>query len=211
MSHKKITALCLHDLSAAFDTIDHSILVHRLSTWFSLSGTFLSWFKSNLSSRYIAVNINVSLLALLPLHQGVPQGSLLGFSSFHSLHHSAQLSNLWLICHHDTEFFISFSANDFSQNISWTTIGTISTWVSTNLLSLNQSKTEFLLIGLPKKLSKWAHSSHTFQFHYYSFLTLSRACKVFKIKTSHTLLLRRFYVECMVIIRCYLCCFYVSS
>jgi hypothetical protein len=49
-----------------------------------------------------------------------------------------------------------FSAPDFSQNLSHleTTIATVSTWMSANLLSLNQSKTEFLLIGLPKQLSK---------------------------------------------------------
>jgi hypothetical protein len=51
---------------------------------------------------------------------------------------------------------ISFSAPDFSQNISnlKTTIDIVSTWMSANLLSLNQSKTEFLLIGLPKQLPK---------------------------------------------------------
>jgi len=56
------------------------------------------------------------------------------------------------LCAGDTQLFISFSA---PQNISHleTTIDTVSTWMSVNLLSLNQSKTEFLLIGLPK-LSK---------------------------------------------------------
>jgi hypothetical protein len=161
MSQQKITALCLLDLSAAFDTIDHSILTHRLSSWFGLKGTALSWLQSYLSSRSFIVNINATLSATFPLLQGVPQGSVLGPLLF--ILYTTPLSSLISdssVKHHlyadDTQLFISFSAPDFSQNISHleTTIDTVSTWMSANLLSLNQSKTEFLLIGLPKQLSK---------------------------------------------------------
>jgi hypothetical protein len=58
--------------------IDHSVHIHRLSSWFGRNGTALSWLQSYLSSRNFVVNINVSSSAPLPLHQSVPQGSVLG-------------------------------------------------------------------------------------------------------------------------------------
>jgi len=41
-----VICLCLFDLSAAFDTIDHNILITRLSSWFGIHGSVLNWFKS---------------------------------------------------------------------------------------------------------------------------------------------------------------------
>jgi hypothetical protein len=161
MSQQKITALCLLDLSAAFDTIDHSILLHRHSSWFGFNGKVLSWLNSYLSSRSFIIDINSSFSDQFPLHQGVPQGSVLGPLLF--ILYTSPLSTLISdssVSHHlyadDTQLFISFAASEFSVNILHlqATIASVSNWMSSNLLSLNQGKTEFLLIGLPVQLSK---------------------------------------------------------
>jgi len=78
MSHQKVTCFTLLDLSAAFDTIVHSILLERLSSWFGISSTALFWIKSNLLNRSFYVNIENSKSSALELLYGVPQGSVLG-------------------------------------------------------------------------------------------------------------------------------------
>ena len=68
----------LLDLSAAFDTIDHGILLSRLATSFGFSGTVLSLFHSYLSNRTQSVMLEGMLPRTLDLVCGVPQGSVLG-------------------------------------------------------------------------------------------------------------------------------------
>ncbi len=72
-----ISLLVLLDLSAAFETIDHNILLNRLENFVGISGSALAWFKSYLSDRhqFIAVNEEVSYRSV---QYGVPQGSVLG-------------------------------------------------------------------------------------------------------------------------------------
>ena len=161
MSQQQVTALCLLDLSAAFDTIDHSILLHRLTTWFGFNGKVISWITSYLSSRSFVVTINAASSARSSLTHGVPQGSVLGPLLF--ILYTTPLSSLIsdsAVGHHmyadDNQLFISFVTSEFSAKIAQlkATVDLVSQWMSSNLLSLNQSKTEFLLIGLPTQLSK---------------------------------------------------------
>ena len=68
----KVTALTLLDLSDAFDTIDHSILLQRFHRYFGISGPALRWLKSFLSDRYRSINISGTLSCPQHLPFGVP-------------------------------------------------------------------------------------------------------------------------------------------
>ena len=70
-------ALVMLDLSAAFDLIDHTILLRRLELSYGISGTALKWLRSYLSGRSQCISIASSLSEPKNLDIGVPQGSVL--------------------------------------------------------------------------------------------------------------------------------------
>ena len=78
MDAQKVTLLALLDLSAAFDTVRHDILLDRLSSRPGVTDQTLICFTSYLSDRTQRVAVNEGLSDTFPLAQGVPQGSCLG-------------------------------------------------------------------------------------------------------------------------------------
>ena len=73
-----ISVLALLDFSSAFDTIDHSTLVHRLHTDFRFTDTVLQCFSSYLTARAHHVSLSNHCYAFGHAYSGVPQGSVLG-------------------------------------------------------------------------------------------------------------------------------------
>ena len=73
-----ISVLALLDFSSAFDTIDHSIHVHRLHTDFGFTDAVFQWFSSYLTDRTHYVSLSNHCSAFAPVHYGVPHCSFLG-------------------------------------------------------------------------------------------------------------------------------------
>ncbi len=73
-----ISLLVLLDLSAAFDTVDHDILIDRLQNYTGIQGQALRWFRAYLSDHYHFVYLNGETSQSSPVKYGVPQGSVLG-------------------------------------------------------------------------------------------------------------------------------------
>ncbi len=73
-----ISLLVLLDLSTAFDTIDHNILLNRLENYVGISGSALACFKSYLSDHHQFVAVNEEVSYRSQVQYGVPQGSVLG-------------------------------------------------------------------------------------------------------------------------------------
>jgi len=122
-NQQEVSALVLLDLSAAFDTIDHQILLTRLSTFFGFSGTALSLLESYLSNRFLHVNIENHSSDPHLITTGVPQGSVLGPLLF-SLY-TSPISNIFTnsnvkfhLYADDTQLYISFSGSESSTHLA---------------------------------------------------------------------------------------------
>ena len=78
MDSQRLTLLVLLDQSAAFDTVDHDVLLNRFSTSFGVRGSALHWFPSYLSNRSQSVSFDQKLSENFQSAWSVPQGSCLG-------------------------------------------------------------------------------------------------------------------------------------
>ena len=74
LDSQRVTLLVLLGLSAAFDTVDHGVLVNRLSTSFGVRGSALQWFTSYFLNRSQRMSFDQNLSEKFNLQCGVPQG-----------------------------------------------------------------------------------------------------------------------------------------
>jgi hypothetical protein len=158
MDKRKITAIVLLDMSKAFDSMNHGILLKKLQD-VGVSRSVLQWFDSYLSNRSQVVRIQSALSDCLSVVNGVPQGSILG----------PILSNIYINdlpkipqscstnCYvDDTKLYMCFPVQD--AQIATADMNNdlcrIRNWCFENLLLLNPDKTELIVYGSRQMVSK---------------------------------------------------------
>ena len=147
---RELTAALLLDLSAAFDVVNHGILIEKLELY-NFSPATCAWFRSYLSNRSQYVMVESRLSDPLPVgNQGVPQGSLLGplcfmifYNDFPAVRESGESV---LYADDDTDCCSSKDPLDLQQKIQHE--ANLSTmWVNDNQLVCSGAKTKLLIIG----------------------------------------------------------------
>ena len=154
MDSGKLTGAIYIDLSKAFDTVDHVLLLEKLSK-FGVNGLELDWMKNYLADRMQRTNINGHLSEASPVQIGVPQGSILGPLFF--LMYVNDLPSVTKLCKvvlyaDDTALF--YAADDLQQiqNSLLSDFLLVSKWMDTNRLVLNVDKTKSMIFGTHQRL-----------------------------------------------------------
>jgi hypothetical protein len=151
------TVVAFLDQSAAFDLVDHQILIARLSAKFGICGPTLAWFQSYLSDRRQSVSVSGQFSSAVLLPSGVPQGSVLGpvlYILYTTPIH--EISTSYGISDHqyadDDQKYVSFriSKDGADQRRAFSSlsacIAETRRWGAQNMIKYNDSKTEVMLV-----------------------------------------------------------------
>lgn len=157
LDNQSSVILLLLDLSAAFDTVDHPILLFRLKCRFGFNGKVLDWFSSYLSDRKQFVKFEGGTSSSHNLNYGLPQGSILGPMLF--LLYTSPLADLirkhnmaFHLYADDTQLYIDLKSSieghlELAKSKIETCVRDIDLWMSKNMLKMNREKTELLILN----------------------------------------------------------------
>jgi fibrillarin-like rRNA methylase len=163
---KHAAVLIALDLSAAFDTVNHAVLIKRMEETFGVKGTVQAWIQSYLSFRTQYVKIGSERSNISPLTVGVPQGSVLGPFLF-SVYVSpiAELISSYGIKFHqyadDTQLYTAVKSGSDASSIRNLELCScaVRDWFAQNGMLLNPDKSEVLLIARKSNAQSFAGGS----------------------------------------------------
>ena len=145
------------DLSKAFDTINHDILLYKLE-YYGFRGVTLDWFKSYLSNRKQFVRYQMHDSNHKIINCGVPQGSILGPLLFilyiKDIVNTTSLLELILFAD-DTTLLFSHPDIASQNDIINIELQEICNWFQANKLSVNATKTNYVVLGTPQSTRKF--------------------------------------------------------
>ena len=150
-----LNAVMFLDLKKAFDTVDHEILLNKLNAY-GIKGTAGNWLRSYLNERNQKYFVNGHFSSNRLLQCGVPQGTILGPLLFliyiNDLPNCLIHSRARMFADDTNLTYASNNIHEINHNLN-EDLANVSEWLSANKLTLNQTKTEFMLIGSRQRIN----------------------------------------------------------
>lgn len=153
IDRKNIVLGVFIDLKKAFDTVSHKLLLEKLTT-IGIRDVALEMFSSYLKDRQQVVKIDGYQSRALPIHCGVPQGSILGPLLFliyiNNVDKIGLNGHITLYADDTCLFYFGTSMNNIISQAQQD-LDTLTAWLQQNLLTINASKTSFIIFKAKNK------------------------------------------------------------